>query len=49
MMVKAAIKIADSDNSGEIDRQEFRNMADKLLGLAKDASSDKKKSKTKLK
>ena len=46
MMVKAAIKIADSDNSGEIDRKEFRDMADKLLGLAKD---DKKKSKTKVK
>ena len=47
MMVKAAIKIADSDNSGEIDRKEFRDMADKLLGLAKDG--DKKKSKTKVK
>eukprot|EP00009_Paramoeba_aestuarina_P005153 CAMPEP_0201521110 /NCGR_PEP_ID=MMETSP0161_2-20130828/14213_1 /ASSEMBLY_ACC=CAM_ASM_000251 /TAXON_ID=180227 /ORGANISM="Neoparamoeba aestuarina, Strain SoJaBio B1-5/56/2" /LENGTH=103 /DNA_ID=CAMNT_0047919685 /DNA_START=44 /DNA_END=355 /DNA_ORIENTATION=+ len=43
MMVKAAIKVMDTDGSGEVDRKEFRTLADKLIGTAKDAQTKQKK------
>merc|ERR1719354_304341 len=43
MLVKAAIKAMDTDGNGEISKKEFRQMADKLMGFAKEAEKANKK------